>query len=70
MEVTLEDVQDYWTRYCICHALKEEIMTRGKRFIALDHNYWADHSMKQLEEKVIEYLKKKRDEARFAKLPD
>jgi len=70
MEVTLEEVQDYWARYCIRHALKQEIMTQGKRLIALDHSYWADHTMRQLHEKVGEYLKKKRDEARFAKLAD
>jgi|SoiMethySBSTD1v2_1073268.scaffolds.fasta_scaffold541041_1 hypothetical protein len=66
MEVTLEDVQDYWQRYCKRHELKPEVMTQGQRFIDLNHDYWADHPMHELKEKVVQHIKKRREEQGIA----
>ncbi len=62
MEVTLKDVQDYWTRYCARHELKPEIVAGGQRYIAMNHDYWADHSMQELQDKVVQELKAGRKE--------
>ena len=70
MEVALQGVQDYWQRYCKRHELKSEIIALGQRFISLDHNYWADHTMQELKEKVVQHLKRKRQEPRIAERPD
>ncbi len=70
MEVTLQEVQDYWQRYCKRHELESEITAQGQRFISLDHNYWADHTMQELKEKVVQHLKRKRQEPRIAERPD
>jgi hypothetical protein len=66
MEITLTDVEDYWLGYCKRHALKAEIMAQGERFIAQDHEYWADHPMQELKEKVIQFLRQKREAERMA----
>ena len=60
MEMTLKEVQDYWRRYCQRHALQPEVVTQGEHLIALDHEYWADHTMQQLKNKVIRHLKQTR----------
>jgi hypothetical protein len=70
MEVTLKDVQDYWQGYCQRHELKPEITAQGLRFISLDPNFWADHHMHELKEKVVLYIKKKREEQRVAERAD
>jgi hypothetical protein len=56
MLVTRKDVQDYWTSYCERHQLASEIVAEGLRQIALNHEYWADHTMQELREVVIERL--------------
>jgi hypothetical protein len=56
MLVTRKDVQDYWTRYCERHQLRSEIVAEGLRQISLNHEYWADHTMQELREVVIERL--------------
>ena len=70
MEVALQGVQDYWQRYCKRHELKSEIRAQGLRSISLDHNYWADHTMQELKDKVVQHLKRKRQEPRIAERPD
>jgi hypothetical protein len=70
MEVTLQEVQDYWQRYCKRHRLNSEITEQGHCFISLDHHYWADHTMQALKEKVVQHLKSKRQEQRMAERPD
>ena len=69
MEVTLKDVQDYWQRYCQRHELKPEVTAQGQRFINVDHDYWADHPMHELKDKVVQHLKKKREEQRIQSGP-
>jgi hypothetical protein len=68
--ITLQDVQDYWQRYCQRHALKHEIMAQGQRFIARDHVYWADHPMQELKQTVVQHLKKQREAERMADRAD
>jgi hypothetical protein len=58
MLVTRKDVQDYWTRYCQRHEVEGEILAGGLRQIALNHEYWTDHTMQELREVVIKQLKK------------
>ena len=70
MEVTLKDVQDYWQHYCQRHELKPEVTAQGQRFISVDHEYWADHPMHELKEKVVQHIKKKREEQRIAERAD
>jgi len=69
MEVALQGVQDYWQRYCKRHELKSEITAQGQRFISLDNNYWADYTMQELKDKVVQHLKRKRQERRIAERP-
>jgi hypothetical protein len=58
MLVTRKDVQDYWTRYCERHQVGSEILAEGMRQIALNHEYWADHTMQELRELVVKKLSK------------
>ena len=45
-------------------------MTQGQRFIDLNHDYFADHPMHELKDKVVQHLKKKREEQRIAERAD
>jgi hypothetical protein len=45
-----------------------EIMMQGQRYIAMDYDYWADHPMQQLRDKVVQHLKKKREDERLEDL--
>jgi hypothetical protein len=36
----------------------------------VDHDYWADHPMHELKEKVVQHIKKKREEQRIAERAD
>ena len=58
MLVTRKDVQDYWARYCERHQVGSEILAEGMRQIALNHEYWADHTMQELREVVVKKLSK------------
>jgi len=49
--------------------LKSEITAQGQRFISLDNNYWADYTMQELKDKVVQHLKRKRQERRIAERP-
>jgi hypothetical protein len=57
MQVTLKEVQEFWTRYCERHQLGAEIKAEGLRQIALDHDFWSDHTMQELQEAVVKRLK-------------
>ena len=65
MEVTLQDVLDYWKRYCERHDLRPDILVQGQCDIAMDHHYWADHPMQQLRDRVVQHLKKKPEDERL-----
>ena len=52
------------------HELKPEVTAQGHRFISVDHDYWADHPMHELKEKVVQHIKKKREEQRIAERAD
>jgi hypothetical protein len=60
MEITLDEVLDYWRRYCKRHALQAELVAHGEQLIALDHDYWADHTMAKLKSTVVRQLKQTR----------
>jgi hypothetical protein len=57
MQVTLKEVQEFWTRYCERHQLGGEILAEGLRQIALDHEFWSDHTMQELRDAVVKRLK-------------
>ncbi len=57
MQVTLKEVQEFWTRYCERHQIGGEILTEGLRQIALDHEYWSDHTMQELRDAVVKRFK-------------
>ena len=56
MLVTRKDVQDYWTRYCERHQLASDIVAEGLRQIAVNTEYWTDHTMQELKEVVLKRL--------------
>ena len=56
MLVTRKDVQDYWKRYCERHQLGSEILAEGLQSIAINHEYWSDHTMQELRDVVLERL--------------
>ena len=57
MLVTRKDVEDYWTRYCGRHQLGKDILAEGLRQVAIDHEYWADHTMQELKDLVMKRLR-------------
>ena len=59
MLVTRKDVEDYWKRYCERHHLDDEILAEGLRQVAINHEYWADHTMRELEDAVIKRLEQR-----------
>ena len=56
MQVTIKDIQDYWRGYCERHGLDSAILAEGMRRIALNPDYWADHTMVELRDVVIKEL--------------
>ncbi|MCC7548351.1 MAG: hypothetical protein IT532_11355 [Burkholderiales bacterium] len=57
MFISLEEVQDFWTRYCERHRLAGEVLQEGLRQIARNHEYWSDHTMQELHDVVVKRLK-------------
>jgi hypothetical protein len=50
--------------------LKPEVTAQGHRFISEDPDYWADRPMHELKDKVVQQIKKKREEQRIAERTD
>ena len=53
MQVTVKDIHDYWVRYCERHELDKQTLAEGVRQISLNPEYWADHTMKELQNLVM-----------------
>ena len=58
MLVRRKDVEDYWKRYCERHHLGDDILTEGLRQVAVNHEYWADHTMQELKDVVLKRLRR------------
>lgn len=57
MQVTLKEVQDFWTGYCQRHQVPAEFQAEGLRQIEANHEYWSDHTMQELHAVVKKRLK-------------
>lgn len=57
MQVSLKEVQDFWTRFCERHGESSEVLKEGLRQIERDHDYWSDHTMQELRDVVVKRLK-------------
>jgi hypothetical protein len=58
MLVTRKDVEDYWKRYCERHQLSNDILAEGLRQVSVNHEYWADHTMQELQDLVLRRLQR------------
>lgn len=59
MLVTLKEIQDYWRNYCKRHGLEDAVLAEGLRQIALNQDYWADHTMGELEDVAMKKLNRR-----------
>lgn len=48
MDMTPEEVKQYWRGYCERHKVKQDLIAKGEARIEADPEYWADHTMGEL----------------------
>jgi hypothetical protein len=48
MEMSVEEIKEFWRGYCERRKLGKDIIARGERIIEQDPEYWADQTMDQL----------------------
>ena len=48
MEMSAEEVKQFWRGYCERRKLSQEIIAKGEAKIAEDPDYWADQTMDEL----------------------
>ena len=48
MEMSAEEVKQFWRGYCERQKLGKEIIAKGEAIIDKDPEYWADQTMDQL----------------------
>ena len=48
MEMTAEEVKQFWRGYCERRKLSQEIIAKGEKIIEQDPEHWADQTMDQL----------------------
>ncbi|MEW6690291.1 MAG: hypothetical protein AB1452_14510 [Pseudomonadota bacterium] len=48
MEMSAEEVKQFWRGYCERRKLDKEIIARGEKKIDEDPDYWADQTMDEL----------------------
>ncbi len=54
MDLSSEEVRQYWLDFCKRHEVGAELVLRGEAKIKADHDYWADHTMWELLESLAE----------------
>jgi hypothetical protein len=59
MVVTVKEIQAYWSSYCDRHGLEVKTLEQGMREISLNPDYWADHTMRELEDVVMKKLNRR-----------
>lgn len=48
MEMSAEEVKQFWHGYCERRKLANEIIAKGEKKIDEDPDYWADQTMDEL----------------------
>lgn len=48
MEMSAEEVKQFWRGYCERRKLAKEIIAKGEKKIDEDPDYWADQTMDEL----------------------
>jgi len=48
MEMTAEEIKQFWRGYCERRKLSKEIVAKGEVKIDEDPDYWADQTMARL----------------------
>ena len=52
MDMSAEEVKQFWRGFCERRKISAEIVTRGESEIARDPEYWADQTMGDLLDKL------------------
>ncbi len=52
MELSAEEVREFWRDFCARHKVAADLIAKGNAKIDADPDYWADHTMWQLLEAV------------------
>ena len=52
MEMTSEEVRQYWLDFCKRHEVGKDLIAQGEAKIAADPDHWADQTMWQLLESL------------------
>ncbi|MEO8202986.1 MAG: hypothetical protein ABI630_03920 [Betaproteobacteria bacterium] len=52
MDLSTEEVVQYWLDFCQRHEVGKELVAKGQASINADPDYWADHTMWQLLESL------------------
>ncbi len=60
MDMSAEEVRQYWLDFCKRHEVGKDLSARGEAKIAADPDFWADHTMWELLESLAEAGAKKR----------
>ena len=48
MEMSAEEVKQFWRGYCERRKLAKDVVVKGEKKIDEDPDYWADQTMDQL----------------------
>jgi hypothetical protein len=48
MDMSAEEVKQFWRGYCERRKIAKEIIAKGERKIEEDPEYWADQTMDEL----------------------
>ncbi len=54
MDLSAEEVRQYWRDFCKRHEVGEDLVARGDAKINADPDYWADQTMWQLLESLAQ----------------
>ena len=52
MEMTAEEIKQFWRGFCERRKISAELVARGEAEIAKDPEYWADQTMSDLLDKL------------------
>lgn len=54
MELSSEEVRQYWLDFCKRHDIGKDLVAKGETKIKADPDYWADQTMWQLLESLAD----------------
>jgi hypothetical protein len=52
MDLSAEEIREYWLDFCKRHHVGGDLVARGEAKINADPDHWADHTMWELLESV------------------